>query len=147
MLPTNGRQQPGMGEAERRVQPDRGGVAAVADDRDHQPIAARLAGGDERAQQCARHAAALCVGRHVDAVLDGEAVGGAGAVGAGIGVAQPATGVFGDQVGVARVEQHGAPAGHLGGVGRVVLEAGEAMAHPVAIDGGDGGNVGGLGRA
>ena len=77
-------------KAERLVQADRGRMlGAAADDGDHLAEARRLADARSARPSSARPMPApLRVRRDVDAVLDGEAVGGPRPVGAGIGVAE-----------------------------------------------------------
>src|ERR1043166_9655340 len=124
-------------EAQRAVEPDRGRVAAVADHGDHLAEAAALARFEQRLEQRAADALTLAAGLDVDRVLDGVAVGGARPVGGGIGIADDAPALLGDEVGIAAVDDGAAPTRHFGGVGRLDLEARRAMQHVVMIDRGD----------
>src|SRR5581483_3559903 len=90
---------------------------------------------------------ALRVGRHVDRVLHGVAVGGPGAIGTGVGIAGNAPAELGHEVGIAGALDGLEAAAHLCLVGRIHLEARRAGEHGGTVDGGDGGNVGGGGRA
>jgi hypothetical protein len=132
----------GVGEAAAFVQADTGHGGRIADDRDDQAQVECLATLQQRRQELTADACALAVGRDVDRVLDRELVGRACAVGIGIGVASDCARLLGDQIGEALAEHVGAAASHFGQVRRVVLEAGYAGAHGMAVDRGDGGQVG-----
>ena len=83
------------------------------------------------------------VGREVDRVLQAEAVGAARPEVVGVGIAEHPAVALGHQPGQALGEHVVAPARHLGLVGRIELEGAGAVQHVPAVDGGDGGQVGG----
>jgi hypothetical protein len=96
----------------------------------------------QRRQKLSADPGAPAVGGDVDRILDGEPVGRPRAVGVDVGVAGDGAVQFGDQVGETLGEHVGAAAGHFRHVWRIVLEACGAGSHGVAVDGGDGRQVG-----
>ena len=105
-------------EASARVHADRSRVGGIADHGDHLAIAARLAFGDQAAQQLYPDAAAMDGGRQIDRVLHGEAVGRPGSIGTGISIADHGSRELGDQIRKAAVAEGAEPPGHLGKIGR-----------------------------
>ena len=87
-----------MAEAEGGVETDRGEVRAIAYDGDHLLPRAVGALSDELGEEGAADALALEIGVNVNGVFEGEAVGGAGAVGAGVGVSGEAAVKLSDDV-------------------------------------------------
>ena len=129
-------------EAGGAVQFDRWRLRRVADDCDHLAKPALLRLGDEPVEQRPADAAAMQRRRHVDRILDAEAIGRTRPVGARIGIAGERAVGLGHQIGEACVDQRLLPPRHLGRVGRLELERGGAVAHRVIVDRRDGGNVG-----
>ena len=116
------------------MEADGGRIGRLADDRDHLTLAHELGPGDHPAKQRPTHAPAEGFGGHVDRVLRRVAVGRAGPIGAGIGEAQDDRALLGHDEGETGVLKRAAPVIHLDLVRRYLLEAGEAMAHPMAVD-------------
>ena len=136
------RMRPDHLEAGLGVNADRAGIGGIADHRDHLPVAARLAFGDQPLHQLQADAAAVDRRLQIDRILHREAIGRPRPVGAGIGIADHAAFDCGDEIGKAAVHQRPEPPGHLGEIGRDQLERRGAVAHRVLVDFGDGGEVG-----
>ena len=124
------------------VHADRSGIGGIADHRDHLPIAARLAFGDQPLQQLQADAAAMDRRLQIDRILHREAIGRPRPVGAGIGISDHAAFERGDEIGKAAVHQRVEAPRHLGEIGRDQLEGRGAVAHRVLVDLGNGGQVG-----
>jgi hypothetical protein len=73
--------------------------------------------------------------RDVDRVFHRVAVGGAGTVGARVGIADHLAIFQRDQIGQAAAEHLGAPGLHLFGGGHFFLEGAQVVLHVVAVDG------------
>src|SRR5579875_195696 len=125
------------------VQGDGGRVAAVADDGDHLPPAPRLAARDEGGKQMAADAAAAQRLADIDGVLDRIAIGGAGAIGCCIAVADDGTARLCDEIGQAAAERVLAPARELLDRGRLLLEGGQPVPDMMRIDALDCWQIGG----
>ena len=126
-----------------RVQADRGGVAAIADHRQHLLQAKRLAAFDHRAEQRPAEALSVRLRAHVDAVLHSVAVALAWPERGGAGKAHDGA-FFGHQIGEAEVADDPDATGHLLRSGWLVLEGAESGQDLLAIDRGHRRHVAGL---
>ena len=137
----------GMGadqcEAQAAVQADRAGIGGIADHRDHLAVAAGLAVRDQPPQQQSADPAPMHGGRQIHRVLDGKSIGRARAIGAGIGVADQLAVELGREIGEAAARSaRSNRLRHLLERRRRQLEGGGAVQHGLAVDRGDGGEVG-----
>jgi len=106
----------------------------VPDHRDHLPVAALRACGDESAQQQAANAFAVHVRRDIDRIFDAPIVSRPCAIGAGIGVAGDDTFDLGGEIGIAVFEKRGLPAQHFRFVRRLDLERRGAAKDGIGVD-------------
>ena len=95
------------------MQPDRRNVGGVADHCDHLPVAGASACVDKGAQQRPAEAEAGGTGLDVDRVFDGEAVRGARAERACVGVSEHAIAIDRNQIGVTGSRHRIEPPRHL----------------------------------
>ena len=102
-------------------------LRGIADDGDHQPEAFAVQASISAASSKPADAFALRIRGNIDGILHREAIGGARAVGAGVGVARDAAVELGDEIGIASVGDGPEAAQHLRLVGRLQLEAGRAL--------------------
>ncbi len=123
-----------VGEAGGGMHADRRGVGRVADHRDHLPVPAVGARGDERVEQASPDPLADRVLRQVDRILGGEAIGRPRAIRSRIGVAQHAARALGDEPRVAAFGDAAHARAHLVDGGRLELEGRRAAQHVGGVD-------------
>ncbi|MNS96228.1 hypothetical protein D3C72_1305170 [compost metagenome] len=129
-------------EARGGVQGDGAGVCAVADHGHHLTHPQGFAGAQQGVEKRLADAAPAKRLSHIDRVLDHEAIGGAQAVGSGIGVARDGSVDLGHQNGQAQAGGRGQARPHLVCRGDVQFERPRAVQHAVGVDGRDGRQVG-----
>ena len=115
--------------------------------RQHLPNPQHFTAAHEFRQQGAAQALAAMVGVDVDRVFGQKAKGRAGPKSVGVGKAQNLRALAGHQVGQVLRQHRSMAARHLGQVGGVKFKAATPVHHMVAVNGGDGGQVGTVGRA
>lgn len=123
------------------VNPDGGGVGAIADDRNHLPKAARSRILDQRIEQLAANSHALHGRIDINGILHSSTIGRARTIGAGIGISGYLSVDFGDEIGVVAFHQQSAALKHHIHAWRIDLEAGAAMQHGIPVDFGNGWNI------
>jgi hypothetical protein len=122
-----------------------GGDVDATDAGDHGVTGFQLAVEDELSEEHGADTVAGAIGAHVDGVFDGETVAVAGAELGGVTKADDIALKLGNEVGEAAIENGLAAAGHFGFIGSDGLECGGGDGGEVAVDGGDVGDVSGLG--
>ncbi|EGE57304.1 hypothetical protein RHECNPAF_4460083 [Rhizobium etli CNPAF512] len=119
------------------------GRARTADDGHHLTEAEGGAAVDQLTHQRLADALTAGFGRQVDRILHHPAIGRAGAEGRGIGVAEEVSVVIdGGDIGILLADDRGKTLRHLGLGGRCDLVACNAVQDGVAIDPGNGGDIG-----
>src|SRR5882762_10594767 len=137
----DGGQNADLRKAKCRVQADRRPSVAAADDRNHLAVAEFGAAVEEGSEQRPTDPASDFRGIDVDRVLQGEPIGRAGSVRAGVAIAQHSARALGDQIGQAAGDNLAAAGCDLVGLGRNLLEGRQSVEDVVAVDRSDRGDV------